>query len=274
MTENITSANVREDENLLPLLHQAAFEDLSILYGYITDDGKGRISVGDSILKRLESANSRGEFDEEEICLIAEQIQLFGGNSIVNLARRQGVVYQEILEDVASRLKVLYSKDDPVSVIENNILVALASRAWDKMTDQEKLDFVKSAGIDLSLGIGPAALTAVIAVIRSTGFAAYKLAVIVANIIARQLLGRGLAVTTMAPFLKGMSAFTGPIGWAITAMWSAYDFASPGYRVTIPCVIQLAYMRKKQFSVVCSSCKSPNVMGTKFCSECGNKLTP
>lgn len=41
-----------------------------------------------------------------------------------------------------------------------------------------------------------------------------------------------------------MSILTGPIGWAITAIWTAIDIAGAAYRVTIPAVIQVAYLRK------------------------------
>lgn len=273
MTNKTQTPNVREDEDLLPLLAQASFEDLSILYGYVTDNGDGRLSLDSDILTKLISANATGKFDKNDRLLLAHEIQLFGGNSILNLARGQGVPYRTILEDVASRLKVVYSAEDSVSIIENNLLITVASRAWAKMSEEEKADFIKSAGLDIGIGIGPAALAAVIATIRTAGFAAYKLAAVVANTIARQLLGRGLAFATTAPLMKGMSTLAGPIGWAITVVWSAYDLASPGYRVTVPCVIQLAYMRKRQYSNECSACNAPNAMGVKFCSECGNKFS-
>lgn len=268
--QNIPQA--RQDEDLIPLLLAANPEDLGILCGYITDNGNGRFSLDNAIMSKLVAAEARGSFNEQERLLIAHEIQLFGGNSILNLTRGQGVFYREVIEDVAARLKVTFATGDPVSVIENSILVTLASRAWEKMTDEEKADFVKSAGLDIGLGIGPAALAAIIAAIRAAGFAAYKLAATLAHTIARQLLGRGLAFGATAPFLKGMSVLAGPIGWAITAIWSGYDLASPGYRVTVPCVIHIAYMRKKLQAVICSSCGVPNGPDAKFCSECGHRL--
>jgi uncharacterized protein YaaW (UPF0174 family) len=264
--------NARDDEDLLPLVLSASVEDLGILCGYITDDGKGRISLDNAVMSTLVAASARGKFTEQEKRLIVREIQLFGGNTFLNIGRGKGILYREIVEDVASRLKVTYASGDPVSILENAILVTLAGRAWEKMTDEEKRDFVNSSGLDMNIGIGPAALTAIIAAIRASGFAAYKLAAVLANTVARQLLGRGLAFGAAAPFLQGMSVLAGPIGWAITAVWSAYDFASPGYRVTVPCVIHLAYMRKKMLSLVCAGCGAPNAPEAKFCSECGHRL--
>ena len=42
-----------------------------------------------------------------------------------------------------------------------------------------------------------------------------------------------------------MSILIGPIGWAITSIWTIIDIAGPAYRVTIPACIQIAYMRNK-----------------------------
>lgn len=267
-------SNARADEDLIPLLQSASPDDLGVLSDYITDSGKGRISLDNAIMSKLVAANARRLYTEEDRLLVAHEIQLFGGNTISNLARGgRGVIFREIIEDVASRLKVTFAAGDPVNVIENSILATLAARAWEKMTDEERRDFAKSAGLDVGLGIGPAALAAIIAAIRASGFAAYKLAAIVANTVARQILGRGLAFGAAAPFLQGMSVLAGPIGWAITAIWTAYDLASPGYRVTMPCAIQIAYMRKKMQSTICSACGVPNGPEFKFCSECGHRFS-
>ena len=42
-----------------------------------------------------------------------------------------------------------------------------------------------------------------------------------------------------------MAIFAGPIGWLLTVIWTAIDVAGPAYRVTIPCCIQIAYMRRR-----------------------------
>ena len=42
-----------------------------------------------------------------------------------------------------------------------------------------------------------------------------------------------------------MAVFAGPVGWAVTAIWTIFDIASPAYRVTIPCVLHIAMLRQK-----------------------------
>jgi uncharacterized protein YaaW (UPF0174 family) len=82
--------------------------------------------------------------------------------------------------------------------------------------------------VDGASGV-PAALplVAIQAVIRVAGFAAYRLAVIVANAVARALLGRGLSLAANAALTRTIGVFAGPIGWALTALWTAVDVASP-----------------------------------------------
>ena len=67
----------------------------------------------------------------------------------------------------------------------------------------------------------------------------------VANALAKFLTGRGLTIVANAALTKWLSVFAGPIGWAVTALWTVIDIAGPAYRVTIPAVIQIAYMRQK-----------------------------
>ncbi len=82
--------------------------------------------------------------------------------------------------------------------------------------------------------------------IKQSGFFAYKAAVIIANAVARALIGRGLTFAANATLARTISIFAGPIGWVVTGLWTLVDIAGPAYRVTIPAVIQIAYMRLKQ----------------------------
>ena len=81
--------------------------------------------------------------------------------------------------------------------------------------------------------------------VRFSGFAAYQAAVIVANQVAKMLIGRGLSVAANAGLNRAIAAFTGPIGWVLMGLWTLIDIAGPAYRVTIPCVIQVAFLRAK-----------------------------
>ena len=90
-----------------------------------------------------------------------------------------------------------------------------------------------------------AAIAAIQMLIRRGGFNSYKIAVIIANRIAKLILGHGLKLSANAALTRWMAIFAGPVGWWFTGLWTAYDLAGPAYRVTIPAVIQIAYMRTK-----------------------------
>jgi uncharacterized protein YaaW (UPF0174 family) len=230
----------REDGDLRDVLRSADPEDLAVLADYITDRGRGRLSVDNLVMSRLVAAKARNVFTDEERDLVAHEIQMFGGNAISNLARGgHGVLYREIVSDVAVRLKLGKTAEAPIEELEDAILATIAHRAWDKMSEGERGEFVRTAGL------GPAAMSGMLAALGATTPASFRVSAIVANSVARQLLGRGLVVGAAAPFFQGLAVLAGPVGWVITALWAAYDLAGPGYRVTVPCTIQLSYMRKK-----------------------------
>ena len=63
---------------------------------------------------------------------IAEELQLQGGNTIINIFRfGDGVLYKEIVEDVASSLKIPYSSGDGVEEIENTILAKIVEEMFE-----------------------------------------------------------------------------------------------------------------------------------------------
>ena len=84
------------------------------------------------------------------------------------------------------------------------------------------------------------------ALIKMGGFTSYKIAVIVANAIAKFIVGRGLPLAANAFLTKALSIFAGPIGWVVSGIWMALDIAGSSYKVTIPCVIHVAMLRLKQ----------------------------
>ena len=113
------------------------------------------------------------------------------------------------------------------------------------MSDDEKQRFFAQFSMVYDGAIAGATLAALARLVAGGGVASYQLALVAANAVARALAGRGVTLGANAAFARGIGAFAGPIGWALTAIWTAYDLASPAYRVTVPCVVQIAYMRQK-----------------------------
>lgn len=178
---------------------------------------------------------------------IAEEIQLFGGNTFVNLFFRagKGVLYKEVLCDVCDKMKVNYNKDSPIQLIEDNLLLKILQQTLDKMSPEELKEFSSTFDLENINKITPQAMTtALIAIFRAGGFKSYQLTLIIVNAISKVLLGRGLTFAANASLTRTISLITGPIGWTVTTLWTAADISGTAYRVTIPAVIQIAFLRK------------------------------
>lgn len=257
-----------KDESLRAVLDSADADDLAVLVDYITDAGRGRLSLSDDNCDTLLEARESGRFTPRVRHLIAKEISLFGGNSVFNIIRGDGVPYTEICRDVADHLHAPYSKNDTVEDVEASIIAKLIEKSFSEMSEEQKEEMASGLGIPK----GALGLMALLTAMKAGGFATYRLTLIAANAMARALLGRGLALGVNAALARTVSLLAGPIGWAISLLWTAFDLAGPAYRVTVPCVIQIAWLRQKQNARLCGKCKTPNSKAAHFCSECGTKL--
>lgn len=232
------------DKNLF-FLHNADSSDLKILVDYLTKDKDGDTRLTEE-LTYTENYKKYYPNQLQLMCEdIAEELQLYGGNTFMNMFRGHGVEYKEILIDVCDKMKVNYNKNSSVEMIEYNLLQTILIDSLDNMSVEELEILMKEMEIPTQ-GFGKQVFVAALQIaIKKGSFSVYKMAVIVANAVSKALLGRGLALASNAALTRSLSIFAGPIGWAVTAIWTAIDIAGPAYRITIPSVIQIAYMRAK-----------------------------
>ena len=233
-----------EDKNLEFLQH-CSTEDLQVLVDYLTKDKDGELRVSEE----LTSTEAYKKYYPHSLPMmwkqIAEELQHYGGNTFANGLRGTGVPYREILTDVAKKQKVNFNSNNSVEQIEQYILQSIMEKAIQEMSEEELKNFLTEIDAGKTIGTKQAMTAGALAALRLGGFATYKMAVIVANAVARSLLGRGLTFAGNATLTRTLGVALGPIGWIVTGLWTLLDIASPAYRVTIPCVIQVAYMRLK-----------------------------
>ncbi len=185
--------------------------------------------------------------------IIAAELQRFGADTVASFVRGgKGVLYREILADVCKQLKVTFSEGDDVPGAEGRVLLKVVEVSLEKMTEEERAAFVKSAAEDFAGGVFdiknasvPAIMAALQSAIAAGGFAAFQVATIVANAVTTFVLGRGLGLAANAGLMRMMGMFAGPIGWAVTGILSVPLVSGPAFRVTIPAVITVAYLRTK-----------------------------
>ncbi|VVN68695.1 hypothetical protein PS834_00268 [Pseudomonas fluorescens] len=258
-----------QDPDLADVLSTAGADDLSLLIDVITDSGKGRISLSSTVCRQLSEAKD-SKITEYERGLIAEELSRFGGNSLMNIFRGgSGVPYKELLGDVASHVGV--GKGSDCAKMELAIIGKVVEQSMARMSEEDKATFFDSLGGTYRPGMGPGALATLLASLSATG--TYQLTAAVAGATMTSLVGRSVAFAGAAGMGRGFAVLTGPVGWAITGIWTAFDLASPAYRVTVPCVIQIGHMRQKMLLAnACPACTQPVDAGNKFCPSCGASL--
>lgn len=262
---------LEDDFDLLAVLRDSSSEDLGPLVQYVLgSDGSGRWT------SQLQKTQVFKRYSPDHIQyadeLVAE-IQKFGGNSIANMARSgRGVSYREIVDDVGRKFGVKMAASTPVAKVEEAIQLAVLTKAYEKMSDEERRELFESLGFPSPADI-PKVLPVFLvqAFVANSGFMVYKTAAIVANAIAKLLIGRGLTFAGNQTLMKSISVFAGPVGWAVTAAWTIVDLAGPAYRVTIPCVLHVAFLRQSSSVVQCLNGHLGS-RGSKFCSDCGSPM--
>ncbi|HEY9281630.1 MAG TPA: DUF3944 domain-containing protein [Eoetvoesiella sp.] len=233
--------NFRPDTDL-ELLQSVGEADLRTLARYMTHDSDNKERRTSELLAQKDFMALDGDPLQysKSWKLIAAELQYFGGDTAINMVRRTGVLYSELLTDVAKHIGVKSIKNKTVKEIELELIGHVLGDAWSKMDEAQRLELLTSIGINVAPALG---LAAIQAAIKTGGFAAYKLAAIVANAVARTLLGKGLTFAATGVMMRGISLFAGPVGWAVTALFALPAVTGPAYRVTVPAVLHIAYLR-------------------------------
>lgn len=263
--------SVIHDPDLADVLISASDDDIGLLIDVITDNGKGRISLSSSVCRQLSAAKNR-KITEFERGLVAEELTRFGGNSFMNLFRGgNGVAYKELVTDVAAHVGVPKGEQGDCAKMEMAIISKVLAQSLDRMSEEDRTTFFESLGAFYRPGMGAAEMALLLASLASTN--AYRMAAMVASATMRSVIGRGGLIGGAAGLGRGLGVLAGPVGWAIAGLWTAYDLASPAYRVTVPCVLQIGQMRQKMLlTETCPGCGKPVDASSQFCANCGLRL--
>lgn len=114
----------RNDDDLYPLLQKATDSELAILADTLADKMSADIDK-----------------DERDPLKLTIELQSMGGDSVINLFRRRGVQYREILDDVADKLSVKNAKNEPILKIEELVAEKLIENFKKKLSEQERKKF-------------------------------------------------------------------------------------------------------------------------------------
>ncbi|HGY5183677.1 MAG: DUF3944 domain-containing protein [Citrobacter freundii] len=242
----------RYDEDL-HFLKDCSDEQLEDLVYILTHDKDGETRWTEELTsnERYKSFHPKHSKYWEEI---AAEVQCFGANTFATVLRGgKGVLYKEVLCDVCDKMKVNYNKNAKTEIIENNLLMKILTDALESMPPDQIRELGSELGIKNTSGLTPQTLTAGFqAIFKAGGFKSYQLTTIIVNLVMKAIFGKGLNFVATGSLMKTMSVLTGPVGWAITGLWTAVDLGSTAYRVTIPAVIQVAYLRNQKAANIAS----------------------
>lgn len=235
----------REDADLR-FLGCCANEDLDLLVSLITHDPRDKtlrwtetLSSSDNY-KRFHPAH-RNYWQE-----IAAEIQTFGASSIASMFRGgKGVLYREVLCDVCDHTGVKYKKEETTETIELSLLMKMLEKSLSEMSPAELREFADSMGTELTAPTVPLILMAIQTAVRSSGFAAYRLSVVMLSTLAKVVLGRTLPIVTYLTLTRSISVLAGPVGIALSTGWLIADMAGPARRVTVPACLLVACLRQQ-----------------------------
>lgn len=238
-----------EPDKNLEFLKSCAEEDLAILARYLTHDSDGSERFASSLLKNEKFRQFKGRPDKYRQCweLIAGELQHFGGDTIVNLFRRKGVLYEEIVRDVCDKLKIKLEKDIDIEAAEEQVCKYVFEKSWEKMSEKEKKELLNKIGLGTTFWAGATLGGAAIfqAAMQAGRMVSTEVIILIANAVATRFAGHSISVIGGLIGSRWATAWAGPIGIAVGTLLTVPAITGTAYRVTIPSVIQIAYMRKQ-----------------------------
>ena len=184
---------------------------------------------------------------------IAEELQLYGGDSVRNRMRGHGVLYREILRDVCGFLKAPYDEAASTADIEYGLCGYLLCTAIGRMNAVELRAFHASSGIGAADSTAEEMHSAVrdmletrtapAAAMSNRDMLPYRLMAGLANAVYKQTYGAGMHIDGSVLTDKLTNALFSNTKWiAGKQPWLASPTGA-AYRVTVPAVLQVARLR-------------------------------
>jgi uncharacterized protein YaaW (UPF0174 family) len=236
----VTNKYKQDDD--LEILRYANTEMLEVLIHNLIYDNDNKKRFTETLSKNIQFKRYAPDYGKVWQ-LVAAELQHFGGNTIVNAGRRSGVLYREILIDVCKSEKVKTDYKAATINIEQALLARVADESWQSMDKAERLEFKESLGAEPDLNDDDF-IKVMLEKIIAGGSASLSMAMLIAQTNAKSILGRFLTTIPGISSAKALGVL-GPLGLALGAAFTINSIAGPAFRVTKPCVLQIAAMRQE-----------------------------
>lgn len=239
----------------LEFLQYCNNEELKNLFEVLTIDPKDNIERITSTLKISDEYKMYGEDYHKYWERIAEELQLFGGNTIFNIFRKgTGILYREIALDVAKHIKAPINKNGSIENIEDAITMKLTLDLLGKMPEEQIKEFFEEMEDNNIKQIlteykdipwKTSSVFIVRQIFKAGKFTSYKMTLKIVNLMWRKLFGRGLSFAANRTLTKTLGSIVGGPLSVVLNTWLIMDIAGPAMRVTVPTVLLVSCLRKE-----------------------------
>lgn len=248
MKNNVNRATkAKTTDKDLRFLSSCENEDLRVLCDILTHDRLGNIRVTEQLTATDEYNRNYPEDMLFLVPQISNELLKYGSNTLATFWHNEPDSYETVLRRVCKQMDVRTMEQDSVSKMERNLLTTLCQDTLNKMSERELRLLANENGIPDKRLTRQALTAALLMAIRTSRAVLTRIVARVIQYIVEIITIRGVATAGIETATRAVGGALGPIGWIALGAWTVYDITSPAYRVCVPAVLQVAYMRLNRF---------------------------
>lgn len=241
------AAKAKTTDKDLRFLSSCENEDLRVLCDILTHDRLGNIRITEQLTSTDEYNRNYPEDMLFLVPQISNELLKYGSNTLATFWHNEPDSYETVLRRVCKQMDVRTMEQDSVAKMEHNLLTTLCQDTLNKMSERELRLLANENGIPDKTLTRQALTAALLMAIRTSRAVLTRIAARVIQYIVEIITIRGVATAGIETATRAVSSALGPIGWIALGAWTVYDISSPAYRVCVPAVLQVAYMRLNRF---------------------------
>ena len=241
------AAKAKTTDKDLRFLSSCENEDLRVLCDILTHDRLGNIRITEQLTSTDEYNRNYPEDMLFLVPQISNELLKYGSNTLATFWHNEPDSYETVLRRVCKQMDVRTMEQDSVAKMEHNLLTTLCQDTLNKMSERELRLLANEDGIPDKTLTRQALTAALLMAVRTSRAVLTRIAARVIQYIVEIITIRGVATAGIETATRAVSSALGPIGWIALGAWTVYDISSPAYRVCVPAVLQVAYMRLNRF---------------------------
>lgn len=241
------AAKAKTTDKDLRFLSSCENEDLRVLCDILTHDRLGNIRITEQLTSTDEYNRNYPEDMLFLVPQISNELLKYGSNTLATFWHNEPDSYETVLRRVCKQMDVRTMEQDSVTKMERNLLTTLCQDTLNKMSERELRLLANENGIPDKTLTRQALTAALLMAIRTSRAVLTRIAARIIQYIVEIITVRGVATAGIETATRAVSSALGPIGWIALGAWTVYDISSPAYRVCVPAVLQVAYMRLNRF---------------------------